>query len=552
MDSNGFLFSDDGQPGSFQRQKSFFDTEPLNKSANPPKQNPPKRNPPKQQQPAKANGLSKKYSVTQLTRLIKLAIANNLPGKITVEGEISNFKHHGSGHLYLTLKDANSQIPAVMWKSAAGKVKFSVADGMAVVATGHIDIYEPQGKYQFYIDKLEPVGKGALELALRELAEKLRKEELFASEHKKPLPPYPATIAIVTSGTGAAIEDISKTLHRRYPIARKLLMPVAVQGENAAPQIARAITELNKPSKKLGPIDVIIVARGGGSIEDLWAFNEEIVARAIFASKIPIVTGIGHEIDVTIADMVSDKRAATPTAAAEIAVPVLDELLNTVSQWQLRLGRAINQRHNLAVAALRDLSNRPIFARPFDVIHFKQQQLDELTSRLTQRLTVLLTQIRRQLESDTAILRQIEPHAALARASSRLSEQTHMLQTAMREQRRHKQHQLDNTAIRLRAASPLRQAQNQRVVLTELTNRVSRALKQFVQSRQQQLDTSTKRLESLNPRAVLGRGYSITRIEATNAIITAKNIPQPDDIITTELADNATIHSKVTKKNSSE
>ena len=464
------------------------------------------------------------YSVTQLTRLIKLTLNEHLPEKVTVTGEISNFKRHSSGHLYLTLKDENSQMASVMWRSNAERLKFKPAAGLAVVATGRIDVYEPQGKYQFYIDKLEPEGIGALELAFRQLADRLRKEGLFDEAHKRAPPAFPATIAIVTSATGAAIEDISKTLNRRFPIVRKLLYPVAVQGEGAASEIAQAIKEINRRQKDLGGIDVIIVGRGGGSIEDLWAFNEEIVARAVFKSVIPIISGVGHEVDTTIADLVADRRAATPTAAAEIAVPVLAELSETIAQYQQRLHYALGQGLDAAGGELKNLVTRSFFTRPLDQVRSRQQILDEQSAIIAQRITERLRCGARDLENNTIVLRRIEPHYALKQAQQRLLEHQHLIHLTVGEFYQRQKHRLENQTVRLRGASPRRHIEHNRAGLNHLL----------------------ARLENLNPRVVLARGYSITRSKSTNRIVKADSKIRPGDLLTTELDGSTFVESQVT------
>ncbi|MBN1765509.1 MAG: exodeoxyribonuclease VII large subunit [Sedimentisphaerales bacterium] len=489
------------------------------------------------------------YSVTQLTRLIKFTLNDHLPGKIVLAGEISNFKHHGSGHLYLTLKDENAQITAVMWKSAAGKLKFSPNDGMAVVATGRVDVYELQGKYQFYIDKLEPAGIGALELAFRQLADKLRQEGLFEDRHKKPLPTYPQTIAIVTSATGAAIEDITNTLNRRFGAVRKLLYPVAVQGEGAAGEIAAALKELNRRAGEFGGIDLIILGRGGGSIEDLWAFNEEVVARAIFTSQIPIISGVGHEIDVTIADMVADCRAATPTAAAELAVPDKVELGETLRQIQQRLHHTIKHHYESALNSCEMISRRPFFARPLDMLINPRQWLDERYALLAQSISERLRQTTAHLELYTQILRAIEPHAALGRAAARLGEFKHILLQTAKDNTRGLRIRIDGDYSRLTASTPIHIVRQHKKMLDYTDSRVKTSVGQKLRREVQLLESLRKRLENLDPRAVLHRGYSITRLKKTKRIINDKTEIRLGDEIVTELPHNTTIESKVTSMN---
>jgi len=514
MSQGNFNFSDHrDNTGGFNRSPDFF--------AGPCDPKPPSDKP-SPVVPVKKDVV---YTVTQLTRLIKHVLGDYLPGKIILAGEISNCKYHGAGHLYLTLKDQNSQIDAVMWKSTACKLKFQPADGMAVTATGHVDLYEPQGRYQFYLEKLEPVGLGALEIAFRQLAEKLRNEGLFEPRHKKPLPKYPATIAIVTSDTGAAIQDISQTLTRRFPIVRQLLYPVAVQGETAAKEIAAAINQINKHYKKIIPIDLIIVGRGGGSIEDLWAFNEEIVARAIFASEIPIISAVGHEIDTTIADMVADVRAATPTAAAELAVPVMDEIIHDLSQRQTRLARGVGNRLTASGNRFTNLAKHPVFTRPAELTAGYRTKLQQRFAELSQKTQAILLEAWRNLDNYKTSIGKIEPRTSLARAGNLVNNREGLLRLACAKNYRRQCEQFDKLASRHVAASPLHRVRSG-LMLTE------------------QLD---RRLSSLNPRAVLQRGYSITRLKSSGHIITDKTTVSPGDVIVTELDKNTAIESQVTQ-----
>ena len=487
------------------------------------------------------------YTITQLTRLIKLTLNEQMDGSFLTEGEISNFTRHSSGHLYLTLRDDHAQIPAVMWRGPAGKLKFKPGDGMAVVAKGRVDVYEPQGKYQFYIDKLEPAGVGALELAFRQLAEKLKSEGLFDSAQKKSLPAYPETISIITSLTGAAIEDIKKTLSRRYPMVRKLLFPVAVQGERAAGEIARAIRQINRRQEEWGGVDVIIVARGGGGIEDLWAFNEEEVGRAIFASQIPIITGIGHEIDVTIADMVADVRAATPTAAAQQATPLRDDLLERLAQWRRQLYQGVARHQEQCARALSSLASRPMFARSLDIIRFQQQNLDEQGATLKQQMTAWLRRAERTLESRAASLRKIEPQAALSQARTRLVKHFGRLQGTMRVVVEKQKHELANMEVTLYGTTPRRRTEQGQLQVHHFRERLEYGRRLLLARRAEQLAALKKRLRSLNPRSVLARGYSITRRKTSGLILTPQTLPAVGEDLITQLADQLQVESKVNK-----
>jgi len=264
-------------------------------------------------------------SVSQLTRMIKGAIEKGIPADVHVVGELSNVVRSSNGHLYFTMKDGSSEVRCVMWRTPARSIRFDLKDGLEVVATGSVDVYEPRGQVQLYVRRMEPRGVGALEMAFTQLKERLSREGLFDAGRKRALPTFPKTIAVVTSPTGAAVRDVIQTIQRRYPPVRILVFGVRVQGDGAALEVADAIRRINHERGRLGGVDVMIVGRGGGSLEDLWAFNEETVARAIYASEIPVISAVGHEIDFTIADFVADVRAATPTAAAELAVPVLAE-----------------------------------------------------------------------------------------------------------------------------------------------------------------------------------------------------------------------------------
>ncbi len=280
------------------------------------------------------------YKVSEVTRDIKILLENTF-GQIWVEGEISNFKAHPSGHFYFSLKDENALLAAVMFARANKELKFKLEDGQKVVCFGNIGVYEPRGQYQLVIEKLEPQGAGSLQLALEQLKAKLEKEGLFSTEHKKPIPYLPRNIGLVTSAAGAALKDVLKVLERRFKDTHIILNPVRVQGEGAKEEIAQAINDFNLFNQKARlaeGIEVMIVGRGGGSAEDLWAFNEEMVARAIYNSAIPVISAVGHERDWTIADLVADLRAPTPSAAAELVIPRkedlsqrLDELSNSLS-----------------------------------------------------------------------------------------------------------------------------------------------------------------------------------------------------------------------------
>ena len=320
----------------------------------------------------------KYITVTQLTRYIKYKIDGDANLNVVfLKGEISNFKAHTRGHFYFTLKDDNSRINAVMFASRASKMKFVPQDGMKVMVTGKVSVYEATGGYQIYVDEMVEDGIGNLYIAFEQLKEKLAKEGLFNPEFKKPIPKYPKVIGIVTAPTGAAIRDILSTIHRRWPLTSTILFPALVQGKEGAQSIAKQIEVASTY-----PIDVLIVGRGGGSIEDLWCFNEEIVARAIFDCDIPVISAVGHEVDFTIADFVADMRAPTPTGAAEMAVPNLPDVEALLKQITLRLNKALLTQVASKQEKLEQLQKSFIFQNPMAIYEVKEETFDRLYDRL--------------------------------------------------------------------------------------------------------------------------------------------------------------------------
>ena len=320
--------------------------------------------------------------------------SNNTLQRVYLKGEISNFKRHTSGHLYLTLKDEESRISAIMFRSAAASLKFTPEDGMNVLVTGRISVYPAGGNYQIYIDKMEVDGLGNLYVEFEKLKKKLQQEGLFDPAHKKEIPAFPRKIGIVTAPTGAAIKDILSTIKRRFPICETILFPALVQGASAASDVAKKIEIANTYD-----IDVLIVGRGGGSIEDLWAFNEEIVARAIYNSHVPVISAVGHEVDVTIADFVADKRAPTPTGAAEMAVPTVSEVKNIFALKKNTLSSIIKERITIANQELKKLRASYILKNPMTLYEVKMQKLDSLTDALNKDMTNYIAKKRLELQN---------------------------------------------------------------------------------------------------------------------------------------------------------
>jgi exodeoxyribonuclease VII large subunit len=350
-------------------------------------------------------------TVSQLTAQIKDALEGEFPN-VWVAGEISNFSRPQSGHAYFTLKDDQAQIRAVMWRSAAARLKFDLADGLDVICHGHIDVYAPRGSYQLVVEQLQPKGVGALELALRKLREKLAAEGLFDPARKRKLPPFPRRLAFVTSPTGAAVRDFLEVLRRRWRGVDVLVIPVRVQGDGAAQEIVAGIQSANRLAP---PLDVLVVGRGGGSLEDLWAFNEEAVVRAIAASKIPTVSAVGHEIDVTLSDLAADVRALTPSEAAERVVPAIDEINARIRGHQQRLRHAAHRRVMWLRARYDGIAGQRPFRRPFDLIHDRSRRLDELSLHAHAAVRRLMREYESRLATMAGKTESLSPLAVLAR-----------------------------------------------------------------------------------------------------------------------------------------
>ncbi|MCG3148143.1 MAG: Exodeoxyribonuclease 7 large subunit [Verrucomicrobiae bacterium] len=431
-------------------------------------------------------------TVSELTRRIKSLLEGQFPA-VWIEGEISNFATAPSGHCYFTLKDANAQLSAVMFRGVAGKLTFKVADGQQVVARGDISVYERRGNYQIIVTQLQPKGLGALQLAFEQLKQKLAAEGLFDPARKKPLPALPARIGVVTSPSGAAIRDFLKILGRRYPNRQVIINPVRVQGDGAAAEIAAAIDQFNA----LDLVDVIVVTRGGGSLEDLWAFNEEVVACAIARSQIPTISAVGHEIDFTIADFVADLRAPTPSAAAELVVRAKDELLTEIRQRQQRLDKDLRYRLSEARRRLADC----VLRQPGELVRQYQQRVDDLAHRLTNATGHILATQRSRLTTATGSLKLLTPQAFIRQLRQRLDANDRRLTMELA---RHRQ------AIRHR------------------------------------LGALAGKVELLSPKSTLARGYSITRL-ADGRVVKSVTAVSAGTAVTTAVADGE-FESVVSKK----
>lgn len=354
-------------------------------------------------------------SVSELNARIKGLIESDpVLGSVYVRGELSNYKVYPSGHHYFTLKDAESSLRCVMFRSAASKLRFRPESGMRVTAWGRVAVYPRDGAYQLYCEGLMPEGAGDLQVAYEQLKAKLADEGLFDPSHKKPIPRYPERIAVITSSAGAAVHDIIRVLRKRWPVAKVLLLPVRVQGVEAPPEIAGALRYANK----YRVADVIITGRGGGSIEDLWAFNDERVARAIYASELPVISAVGHEPDVTIADFVADLRAATPSNAAELVAPDMSELRDALRSAAARLDQAVDRGLSQRRAALTELSSRRVMQSPTGFIDQRRLELDSIRLRLDAAATGRLNRERQEFARLAAKLDALSPLKVLGRGYS--------------------------------------------------------------------------------------------------------------------------------------
>lgn len=402
----------------------------------------------------------KYYTITALNKAIKNMFDNKPElNRVYLKGEISNFKHHTRGHLYFTLKDENSRLAAVMFSASAVNLKFTPVDGMKVLVSGRITVYEATGSYQIYVDEMQEDGVGNLYLEYEKLKKKLAEKGLFAPEHKKAIPRYPKKIGIITAPTGAAIRDILSTIKRRYPICETILFPALVQGERAKESIVEQISRATDFD-----LDVIICGRGGGSIEDLWAFNEECVAEAIYNCPIPIISAVGHEIDFTIADFVADLRAPTPTGAAEMAVPNFVDLKTLLKQYQIRLNENMKNIINYNHKRLDNLKNSFILKNPMSLYEVKEQHLDNL------------------IERNTKVLKNILHNNQIRLANLR-----------------------NNYILK----NPLMRYENKKIILNKYVDNLKKTIKSTINDKTYSYKLTINKLALINPLSILNKGYSL-------------------------------------------
>ena len=428
-------------------------------------------------------------TVVQLTRRISGLLEEGI-GSVWVEGEISNLRRQSSGHSYFTLKDEESQLSCVLFARTASGQKIALRDGLQVQLHGQISVYQPRGQYQLVVKSIQTKGEGQLQAQFEELKRRLAAEGLFDQERKRPLPRYPRRIGVVTSPTGAAIHDFLHVLHRRHPGLRVVINPVRVQGKGAAAEIAAAVTEFSEGNSIIGGVDVIVVTRGGGSLEDLWEFNEEVVARAIAAASVPVVSAVGHEIDFSIADFAADFRAPTPSAAAEMLAAEGSELLERCLSLTSRIGRDALSLISLLAAGEQRLASSSLFREPIRRLEEARQTGDSIEESLIGFLERRLEQFGSTIDHRSAQIASAHPGHRLMHAAQKFS--------SLREQ-----------------------------LGTQLSRRLDRE--------NGRVDRVSAALSALNPEATLARGFSITR-NAAGKVLTSSDQVKPGDLIQTQLA----------------
>ncbi|HTV60133.1 MAG TPA: exodeoxyribonuclease VII large subunit [Verrucomicrobiae bacterium] len=465
------------------------------------------------------------WKVSELTARIAGLLEREFP-EVWIEGEVSNYRPAQSGHLYFTLKDAGAQIRCVCFRDQARSLKFRPEDGLQVILRGAIGVYEPRGEYQVYVSYIEPAGVGALQLAFEQLKKKLAAEGLFDEARKKPLPVLPRRIGVVTSPTGAAIRDILRVLKRRFPNVHLLLFPVKVQGEGAAGEIAEAVKYFNRAKAA----DVLIVARGGGSLEDLWAFNEEAVARAIAASEIPVITGVGHETDFTIADFAADLRAPTPSAAAEIVVKSRQEFERHLAESERRLVDRMRYRILHARQQVQQLAAHRGFRQLEVLLRRRRQQLDEMGSSLAVGLRLRLATIRQRVTRADAALGGFDLRRRAEVMRRRIAQQQGALLAALerilgRKRRLENAVQLRFTAIDMGARmARLRAAVEQRAAALDA------AVERMFAAKRRLFQAAAVQLDERSPLRILERGYAIAYDGAGNVLRSPEQVKAGDEI----------------------
>lgn len=413
------------------------------------------------------------WSVSELTARIQALLEKNFLD-VWVEGEISNCREAQSGHIYCTLKDEGAQVRCVFYRNQLRTMKFRPEDGLRVTVRGSLSVYEARGEYQIYVEHIEPVGLGALQLAFEQLKKRLEAEGLFAAERKKPLPMLPNRIGLITSPSGAAVRDVVRILRRRFRNLHLTLYPVRVQGDGASPEIVRALQFFNRREM----VDVLILARGGGSLEDLWTFNEESVARAIAGSQIPVISGVGHETDFTIADFVADVRASTPSAAAELVVKTRQEFDKHVLDLRETLAQLLRYRLSELSRRVHELGGSRGFRRPLDLLRQQRQRADEMTARLAHGLRGNLHLARRRFTIAHLRIASFDFRVKIAALRLRLEKRGSELAARSERMLRLKRERLDRVRLQLEERSPMRVLERGYAIATDASGNVLRSAEQ--------------------------------------------------------------------------
>ena len=477
-------------------------------------------------------------SVSALTRQIDSAIRGAIPARVHVRGELSNVSlHRASGHLYFTLKDEGACIDGVMWRSDVARLKFQPDNGMELIASGSIKVYAQRGTYQLYATSLTPLGQGALELAFQELKRKLEAEGLMDPDRKKPLPAYPTRIALVTGSTTAALADMLKVL-RRYPWIRLGVYNVPVQGEGAAEKIATAIDHLSATADR-SRVDLILLARGGGSLEDRWAFNEECVARAIAASCLPVVTGIGHEVDCSIADLVADYHAHTPTEAAQVAIAQWRAVAEALASAGSRLRRGLAVCLSDARQRLAAVERHETFRRPLDRVNRLRQLVDDREKSLLHAQLSRLHQLQRQVGQLAERLEERRPARVVGRMREELAAVAGRLAGAMSRRLGAARRRLDAGVERLHDRHPRHAVRLHHQQLLGAAARLDRGLQNEHRRLRERVEALAGHLQAIGPQQVLARGYSITTLKKDGHVLRSPDQLTGGEVLVTRLADGS-------------
>jgi exodeoxyribonuclease VII large subunit len=465
------------------------------------------------------------WSVSELSARIRDVLAKNFTD-VLVQGEISNCREAQSGHIYCTLKDERAQIRCVCFKTQLRTMKFRPEDGLHVTVRGSLSVYESRGEYQIYVENIEPIGLGALQLAFEQLKKRLDAEGLFSLERKKPLPILPRCIGLITSPRGAAVRDVVRILRRRFPHVHLTVYPVRVQGDGAALEIVRGLQFFNRRQS----VDVVILARGGGSMEDLWCFNEEIVARAIAASTIAIISGIGHETDFTVADFVADVRASTPSAAAELVVQTRREFDQHIAELRENLSGLMRYRLIDSSRRVHELSARRAFRRPLDLLRQQRQRSDEMTSRLALGLRARLEQSRKRFNVTHLRIVSFDFHKQIVRRRNRTNDFAARIELGLRARLAQARRSHAAEHLRLVSFDFRRKVAAFRLLLERRQAELSTRSERFLRVKRERIERLRLQLEERSPLRVLERGYAIATDIAGNVLRSSDQVTAGDSV----------------------